>query len=236
MSLSSKNKVILKPTLYWQSDKWVNSTMSGLMTLRSLLIFQIGKSCLFFKALSCQLCSTVHVVQITHAMWAWRKECSKDSPKDIQDHTDINVLGYQKYWCRRDIGKISQVGLNNFYQITTLLFHTIPTWDRNLSVASMLKPVSIAAVKYVYKSIYKGPDRFSDSWGLASRRNTKLHQRKTSVCWKHNNDDNGLPKYHDRWAFRWENIAKGPNPAGNPPSPANDEMDNECCHFHALLS
>ena len=39
--------------------------------------------------------------------------------------------------------------------------------------------VSIAAVKYVYKSIYKGHDRCSDSWGLASWRNTKLDQRKT---------------------------------------------------------
>ena len=32
-----------------------------------------------------------------------------------------------------------------------------------------------------------------------------------------------------------ENIAKEPNPAGNPPIPTTGETDNECQHFHALL-
>ena len=77
---SSKNRVILKPTLYWQSHKWRNTMMLGTMTLQSLLKFQIGKSCLSFRALSRQLWCTVHVVQITQAMCAWEAMSAPKAP------------------------------------------------------------------------------------------------------------------------------------------------------------
>ena len=90
-------------------------------------------------------------------------ECSKDFPKDFRDLTDVNVRGYPKYRRRQDgrtvekrvPGRNEPVLLDNRFVIPYNPYLS-QKFNCHINVEACM---SIAAVKYLYKYIYKGHDR-----------------------------------------------------------------------------
>ena len=168
-------------------------------------------------------------------------ECSKNFPKDFRDLTDVNVQGYPKYRRMQDgrtvekrvPGRNEPVLLDNQFVIPYNPYLS-QKFNCHINVEACM---SIASVKYLYKYIYKGHDRadvlIHEVWHYLEI----LHYTNTRYVYpgEDNDDDNDLPKYQDRQGFRLENIAKEPNPAGNPSRLTTGEMENDGQHCHALL-
>ena len=90
-------------------------------------------------------------------------ECSKNFPKDFRDLTDVNVQGYPKYRRMQDgrtvekrvPGRNEPVLLDNQFVIPYNPYLS-QKFNCHINVEACM---SIAAVKYLYKYIYKGHDR-----------------------------------------------------------------------------
>ena len=90
-------------------------------------------------------------------------KCSKDFPKDFRNHKDANVQGYPKYWCwndgrtveKRVPGRNELVLLDNWFVIACNPYLG-QKFNCHINVEACML---IAAIKYLYKYIYKGHSR-----------------------------------------------------------------------------
>jgi hypothetical protein len=86
-------------------------------------------------------------------------ECTKGYPRPYTDHTSVGEDGYPLYR-RRDDGTtvVKQQGGYQFTNRDVVPYN--PYLSRKFNCHMNVEiPSSIAAVKYLYKYIYKGPDQ-----------------------------------------------------------------------------